>query len=112
MFEHAADDAVASRMNLYADRLFVIFQIGNLVKKRIAVLQRYTLCQSVEIGTGERLIERNLVDFLLLVRWVRQLAGNVAVVCKQQQPERVFVQPSDRVDAFGASPLDQLHDRL
>ena len=78
----------------------------------LAVLERDALRNTIHVGPRERLVERHLIDLLLAVRRVRQLARHVAVVGEEQQPQRILVEPPHRIDALLAGALHQIHHRL
>ena len=58
----------------------VLLDIGDLIGIDLAVLQRNALSDLLHIRFGEGLVQRHLVNLLLLERRVRELAGQIAVV--------------------------------
>ena len=80
MLENTAHDAVAARMDLDPHLRLVLLDIGDLIGIDLAVLQRNALSDLLHIRFGEGLVQRHLVNLLLLERRVRELAGQIAVV--------------------------------
>ena len=109
VLEHTANDTVAARVNLYANRLLIVLDIRNLIEEDIAILESDTLSKLLEISACESLILSNLVNLLLTQRWVSQLTSNIAIVSEEQQAQRVLIEATYRIDALLASVLHQLH---
>ena len=98
VLEYASHDTVAARVNLYTNLLLCVTHISNLIGINLTILQRDTLCHLLHIGAGQGLIKRYLINLLLLQRGVCQLTSYVAIVCKEQQTERVLIQTSYGID--------------
>ena len=97
-------------MDLDADLLLVVLDIGNLIGENLAVFERNALGDAVHVGARQGFVERHLIDFLLPEGRMGELLGQIAVVGEQQQSETVLVETPHRVDAFRAGALHQLHD--
>ena len=99
-------------MDLDPHLRLILLDIGDLVSIDLAVLQRNALGDLFHIRLGEGLVQRHLVNFLLLERRVRKLAGQIAVVGEKQQPDTVLIEASHRIDTLRAGIFHQFHDRL
>ena len=99
-------------MYLDAHFLAVFADVADLIGMNLPVFERDSLGYLGHIGLCQRLVESHLIDFLLIVARVRQLAGQLAVIGDEQHAHAVFVEPSDRIDPLGDSTSQQIHDGL
>ncbi len=86
VFEDAAHDAVAARMQLDADFLFAIvaFHVGDGVGSDRAVVKFDAICDAKHVVLPQGLVEGHLIKLRNLAARMGELLGQVAVVGKQQ----------------------------
>ena len=114
VFEDAAHDAVAARMQLDADFLFAIvaFHVGDGVGSDRAVVKFDAICDAKHVVLRQGLVEGHLIKLRNLAARMGELLGQVAVVGEQQQAGGLFVETTHGEDTLGAGVFDQLHDRI
>ena len=110
-FEDTADDMVTSRVYLDADFAHgrVVGDVVDFVDGDRAVFEHETFLNLREVGGCQRLVERDVVEFLHLVARVGECFSQFAVVGEQQQSDGVTVEAADGVDTFLACAFDEVH---
>ncbi len=113
MLEDAAHDAVATGVNLYAHLLLVgVAGVLNGIGMYLSVLKLNAVGYLAHVGSGDVLVEADMVDFLLAILRVSEFAGQFSIVGEEQHARGVEVKTSDGIDALVASTLDEFHDGL
>ena len=110
MLEYAADDAVLAAVYLYAHLTLVgIVGIFDCIGMDLSVFQLYSVRNLLQVVGCNVLVEEDVVHFLLEILRMGQLAGQIAVVCKQEYAGSVAVESSYWVDTFWANTLYDVH---
>ena len=111
MFEDAANDAVAARVEFDADALLavVILVIGDVVGGDGTVIQLNAFRDAQHVVLGQGLVKDDMVELRDLAARMCEFLGQVAVVGKQQQARGLLVETAHRIDALGAGILDEFH---
>ena len=78
----------------------------------LSILELDPLSDALHVLYGYRFIEPYMIDFLLHVGGVSELAREVSIVGDEDDPCGITVQSPHGIDAFVTSPLDKVHDRL
>ena len=113
MLKDASYDSVLSRMILDAHLALVgVGCVTDGVGVYLTVFQFHTLCNPLEVGCGDVLVELDVVDLLFQELGMSEFGGKVAVVGEQQHASGVAVESAYRVNALSAAVLHQIHHRF
>ena len=100
-------------MNLDAYLLVVCFAgILDGISMNFAILQLDALGNHAHVGSGNIFIKVHMINFLLHKLRMGKLAGQLAIVGKQEHTRCVAVQATNGIDTLATSTLNKIHNGL
>lgn len=111
--EDTAHDAVLAGMDLNANlRLVVFLGIFDGIGMHLTILQLDTFSNLLHIGSGNVLVEIDVINLLLEELRMRELGSQVTVVGEQEHTRGVAVETAYGIDALRADILHEIHHGL
>ena len=111
--EDTAHDAVLARVDLDTHLLLVVsIRILYVICLDLAVLQRDTVSNLLQVMGGHVLVEVYVIDLLLQELRMGQFRSHVTIVRQEQHTGGVAVKTANRIDTLWASTLHEVHHRL
>ena len=100
-------------MNLYAHLLLVCGAgIFNGIGMDFAILQLNAIGNQLHVGCSDSLVAMHMINLLLQILGVGELAGQFTVIGEKQHTRGVAVKTANGIHTFAAGTLDEVHHGL